>query len=287
MKMRVHRIGHRMLYGVRATSTETSEAAREAKLRHEFVQAVPSAGRLVGSELVLHREHTAEGVELHFSLVERVTTPLLFMGHHAVPSRAAGEAAVDPFELDVQCIVRDLGSLRSRLALAASPLVTAEQLRDPDPSEVDAQALRRLFRRRARQFVVPSAEGDRTIELPARPRHLPVAQVVEISASVTALTPGRVHLQHAAAVADFEGVRWDHHLRPRELPQQIVAVRPAGMSANDVQKLVACLDSRSRVQLRVKLSFDWADGTVSAVEAVTKGTDARPVAGRPSGQQPA
>jgi hypothetical protein len=262
---RVHRIGYRQFVAVKAKMTEKAESAREARLRHEFIKVVPSAGRLAASELVTIRVHTQRGVELDFSLLEQPgSVPLPLEGiSDAHPTHG------DLFQRDVDLVTSECNTLEHRLTLASSPLLSAAQIRGDEPIDGVDVTLRRLFRRRASKVILPSESGDREIKLPPQPRHMPEAQIVEITAVIADLPPNHATLDGAYLVADAQGSLWDPHEGVLALPARLKAKRKAGQPAEALLTMVSCMDTFARARLRVKLSFAWATGRVSVVEILS------------------
>ncbi len=262
---RVHRIGHRQFVALKAKMTDKAESAREARLRQQFIDIVPSAGRLEASELMTHREHTQHGAELHYSLVERSgTVPLPLYGLNS-----SNPAGADLFQRDVDRVMLECNNIEHRLTLASSPLLTAAQVRGDEPSDGVDLALRRLFRRRVGKVILPSASGDREIKLPPQPRHMPTAEVVEITAATADLHPKHAMLESAYVIADAQGTLWDPHEGVLKLPARLKAKRRVTLPSEQLLTMVACMDKHERVRLKVKISFAWATGGVSAVEILS------------------
>lgn len=262
---RVHRIGHRQFLAVNAEMTDKAESAREARLRHEFIKVVPSAGRLAASELVTVRVHTQRGAELHFSLVERPCSVPLPLGGTRDEHLTNG----DLFQRDVNRVTSECNTLEHRLTLASSPLLNAAQVRGEVPIDGVDVTLRRLFRRRVAKVILPSESGDREIRLPPQPRHMPEAQVVEITAVIADLPPNHAMLESAYVVADAQGNMWDPHEGALSLPARLKAKRKAGQPAEALMTMVSSMDTFARAHLRVKLSFAWSTGIVSVVEILS------------------
>ncbi len=160
-------------------------------------------------------------------------------------------------------------TLEHRLTLASSPLLNAAQIRGEEPIDVVDVTLRRLFRRRAAKVILPSELGDREIKLPPQPRHMPDAQIVEITAVIAELHPKHAVLESAYVVADAQGSLWDPHEGVLALPARLKAKRKAGQPAEALLTMVSSMDTFARARLRVKLSFAWATGRESVVEILS------------------
>jgi hypothetical protein len=160
----------------------------------------------------------------------------------------------------------ECNNIKHRLTLASSPQLTAAQIRGDEPAPGVDVTLRRLFGRRARKVSLPSPSGDREIELPPQPRHIPEAEVVVISAVIADLPPKHAVLESAYAVANAQGTLWDPHERVLKLPARLKAKRKSSLHADDLLTMVSCMDTHMRVRLKVKISFAWATGGVSVVE---------------------
>jgi hypothetical protein len=93
--------------------------------------------------------------------------------------------------------------------------------------------------------------------------------LVEISAFVQSMSPRRADLKACSVVADADGKPWDHHQRRLDVPKLIAAHRAAKISEKETVMLVECMDAKIAARLKVKLSFDWADGKVAAIEIVS------------------
>lgn len=277
---RIHRIGHRRLVAVNVEMTEEAESVRQAQLRHEFIKAVPSAGRLEGSELMTIRKHTHQGADLHFSLVERPGSATLPLDGLNRPD----PTGADLFQRDVERVIVECKNIAHRLTLASSPLLSAAQVRGEEPVQGVDVTLRRLFGRRARKVSLPSPSGDREIELPPQPRHMPEAEVVVISAVVADLPPKHAVLESAYAVANAQGTLWDAHERVLKLPASLKAKRKGALPADDLLTMVSCMDAHRRVRMKVKISFAWATGSVSVVEILSVLPPETP-ASRPRGRR--
>lgn len=261
----IFRIGYRKFVPVNAKLTEKQESAREARLRQEFIKTVPSAGHLMASEMLTHREHTPQGTELHFSLAKRPSTAPL-------PLDRSGDARPDDinlFQRDIDRVTLECKNIQHRLTLASSPLLSAAQVRGEQPTDGVDVALRRLFARRGTKVILPSETGDREIKLPPQPRHLPEAQIVEIIAAIRELHPKHAILESAYAVADAQGNLWDPHEGVLRLPARLKAMRKAALPAEALLRMVSCMDLFARARLKVKLSFAWATGEVSVVEILS------------------
>ncbi len=273
---RVHRIGHRQFVAVKSEMTDKAESAREAEMRQQFIKVVPSAGRLEASELITIRVHTPKGVELHFSLFERP-------GNMPLPLDRPGDAilaSVDLFQRDIDRVTIECQNIEHRLTLASSPLLNAAQVRGDEPVDGVDVTLRRLFRRRAAKLILPSMSGDREIQLPRQPRHMPDALIVEITAFIADLSPEHAMLKSAYVVADAQGSLWDPHEGVLKLPLRLNAKREATLRAEELLTMVSCMDTRARVRLKAKISFAWATGNVSVVEILSV-LSPEPRAGRP------
>lgn len=258
---RVHRIGHRQFLSASAKTTEKVESAREARLRQQFIEAVPSAGRLQSSELMTHREHTTAGTELHFSLVERPAfTPLPLAGiNDGYPVDG------DLFQQDIDRVTLECQKIEHRLTLASSPSLSAEQVRGEQPVAGIDVNLRRLFRRRGSKIILPSMEGNREVNVPPRPRHLPVATLVEISATITELRPGYAVLTNAYEYCAQANL-WSSHVSLLGLPAQLLAKRKSTLTPEESLRMVACLDGGTRARLQIRLNFRWDTGSVAIAE---------------------
>lgn len=266
--MREHYIGYQMLFAVGATSTASSDARREAQLRHEFQQAVPASSSLEVSVLKLYRKQTRAGTELHFGLIEQPITAQLELLPPPGHSGSGQASALDPFQRDVARLTSEIGNLNNRLVLAASPVWTSDELRRDSPESEAVRNLRQLFGRRARKLILPTPKGELVVPLDPKPKHLPTSEIVTIAGKVKSLPPRAVELGQTQVVEDARGQHWNHVLRQLPLPQICFASRAKGLLSEDVLSLVKAMDGNFRIRLKAKISYDWATGEVSKVLVV-------------------
>jgi len=249
-----HFIGYRMFAALDSRGTGEQEQQRESALRLEFIVLVPTAGRLKASELVLQRHHTDQGCKLEYYLVLSPQTGFDFDGTGEPPPAGARELA--DFRIEVAGVTTECKNVKTRLVLAHSPGLGHRELAQDSPAMVDTRALRTLFRRRARQVVMPTPEGGLVLDLPPVPTNLPTGIECSITARTTKLTPD--HMAHLRDLA-WKQLNDEPNCAPVTLPETAVAKRK-GLSDEDTMRLLAGMDARTSMRLGVSIEFDWATG---------------------------
>lgn len=258
-----HFIGYRIFAALDSRGTDEQERQRENALRLEFITLVPAAGRLRACELVLQRHHTDEGCKLEYYLLFLPQSGFDFDGTGEPPP--AGTKELANFQIDVASVSAECKDVKTRLILAHSPGLGHKELGQNSPAMLDTKALRSLFRRRARQVVMPTPEGDLVLDLPPVPAHLATGIECEITARVSKLTPE--HMAH------LRNLTWKPPTRAREsppvpLPESAVARRD-GLSGEEVMRLLDGMDAGAVMTCIVEIEFEWATGDCKNVKILS------------------
>lgn len=263
MSMTGHLIGYRILAPTGARGTEEQESRKQRLLQSEFVRAVPSAGRLRASDLVLLRHHTAEGCRLEYYLRQRVQFDL-YLGEQSDLLPADIRSDVD-FTTDVAAVQLELESIDIRLALATSPAMTFKELNENSQDAEDIRTLRSLYGRKSREICLPTSRGERVVVLPAMPGHLPTSLKVTIHARIVDL-----HADYGASLVDVDcttGLQiLDQDSSSLVLPENMKANRNVDLASEDTLAMVKALDSREPLALTVEIFFDWVTGAPTSLE---------------------
>ncbi|MBH9553948.1 hypothetical protein [Inhella gelatinilytica] len=253
-----HFIGYRMFAALDSRATDEQERFREKVLRLEFTKLVPAAGRLRASELVLQRHHSPLGCRLEYYLAPTPQASFDFTG--SGESAAGGTNDLADFEADVAKVSADCANVRTRLVLAHSPALGHQELAQNTAATLDIKALRSLFRRRKRQVVLPTPNGELLFDLPPVPKHLPTAFKGSLTAHVARLSPS-----HTAILRQ---VAWEltplTTQRPT-LPASLSACR-LGLSHEDSIRLLQGMDEKKALTLVAEIVFDWASGASASVK---------------------
>jgi hypothetical protein len=268
MTARQHHIGWREFVTTGSKLTEEEESRRQAALVAEFIQAVPAAGRLKGSDLFVQRHHTDAGCRLEYYLVQRPQYPLNWDADADAPP--ADVESDNRFNADAESVAAQCSNAKTRLALAVSPALTFRELNQRTPEMLDIRTLRALYRRRARELVVPTPEGELVLNLPAQPNHLPTGLTARVTTLVKGLNEGTVDLQDLALAANAHRQAPSAVAIELTFPAAMTATRPDDLS--DVAKLalVDAIDDAIRIELDVEINFDWASGEPSEVKLLKK-----------------
>jgi hypothetical protein len=254
-----HFIGYRILAAIDTRWTDEQERRRESSLRQEFFKLVPVADRLIACELLLQRHHSENGCRLEYYIALPPQHSLDFNGAGEIPPADANDIAA--FHTDVANVTAQCKDVKTRLVLAQSPGLGRQELAGDSQAVLDKRALRSLFRRRERKVVLPTPNGDLSLDLPAVPAHLATGMRCEIAALVTKLTPNhRVNLRNLQWKAAEDGPMES----PISLPDSVLAMR-ADLQPDRVMRLVEGMDAARELTLGVQIDFDWTTGEASTV----------------------